>query len=136
MILFAFFPILAYHSSSMDEIPFTLEQRLYLAEQVGRRIGCVDQAWVMRLAGRFRKKFLVKTPSQQVLKILEEFSYIFSTACTLLPGFVHPPQAGEISLADVDEAQFLTALQAQYPIEDPQILDELMGWATIYNYLH
>jgi hypothetical protein len=133
---FAFFAILAYHSFSMAEIPFTLEQQCYLAEQVGRRVGRVDSAWAGRLANRFRKKFAAQTTGPYIRQLLEHFRNVFIAACYLLPGCVHPPESGEISLADVDQKKLLAGLQAQFPQDDEQVLDELMGWAIIYDYLH
>lgn len=120
----------------MKETPITLEQKLYLAERVGRRIGSVDEAWAVRLAGRFRKKFTQKTATADIKSALEHQRDIFSTACELIPGCVHPPESGEISLADVDQGKLLAGLLAHFPTEDLQVMDELMGWAIFYNYLH
>ena len=108
---------------------------LDLANQTGQRCAVLPPDFVAKMQRRLRRKFKVKVAAEEIANIAAQHVVIYRFAASVLQECLLPNDDIYASLSHIDDPKFMSKLTAQFPNEDPKVLDELANWVIQYEYL-
>jgi hypothetical protein len=121
------------HIENLKPMP-NQEILLDLASETGRRFGVLPPDFARKMAKRIQRKFQVKLDVDVIAGLVDGYVSIYRFADSVLNECLLPNRGEYASTADVDDQKYMAKISAQFPGEDPKILNEIAGW-TIFYYL-
>lgn len=106
-----------------------------LASEISRRCAILPPDFVTKMIHRLQRKFKVKLSPDIITKQSAIYVSIYRFAASALKECLLPNNDEYASLSHVDDQKFMSTIQAQFPAEDSEILQEIAHWVIQYEYL-
>jgi len=135
MVACRLWPALENDFDTCNRMTLTIQLLLDLATQTGRRCAILPPDFAAKMQRRLRRKFKVKLELDTIVSIVEKHVTIYRFAAAALRECLIPNNDIYASLSHVDDPKWMDKLAAQFPDEDPKILDEIANWVVQYEYL-
>ena len=108
---------------------------LDLASQTGQRCAVLPPDFAQKMQRRLQRKFKVKVAAEEIANATAQHVTIYRFAASALQECLLPNNDVYASLSHIDDPKFMSKLTAQFPNEDPKVLDEISNWVIQYEYL-
>lgn len=108
---------------------------LDLARETCQKFGILPPDFAQKMRRRLQRKFKVKVSTQEIDVLANHFADIYRFAALTLKECILPHTDEYASLSHVDDQKFMSTIQAQFPDEAPEILQEIAHWVIQYEYL-